>query len=256
VGEAAMSLAGAFVLDGVEGVDRIGAMLEDAERVLDVAPLLHGLRSSLTPPAVRGDDAERTHRAAIAILRTVSASGIRRYDESARRWNETKDDAARDRAVDAARVLDAVVNEVYFASGAFHGRDDQPQPTQEQMTAFFDEVADDLRGLLGHLPARAIHHVVEFAAANADARPSDAFLLIGDAVRAARAVGYETDTLAKDLVLGLVRSYMADRSGLFQGSTSPARRMQAALVDILDSFVAVGWPEARAMAYHLYEVLR
>jgi hypothetical protein len=256
VGEAAMSLAGAFVLDGIEGVDRIGAMLEDAERVLDAAPLLHGLRPSLTPPAVGGDEPERTHRAAIAILRTVAASGVRRYDESDRRWNETKDDAARDRAVDAARVLEAVVNEVYFASGAFHGNDDQPQPTQEQMTAFFDEVEDDLRGLLGHLPARAIHHVVEFAAANSDARPSEAFLLIGDAVRAARAVGYETDTLAKDLVLRLVRSYMADRSGLFQGSTSPARRMQAALVDILDSFVAVGWPEARAMAYHLYEVLR
>jgi hypothetical protein len=32
--------------------------------------------------------------------------------------------------------------------------------------------------------------------------------------------------------------------------------MQAALVTILDSFVAVGWPDAREMAYHLYEVLR
>ncbi len=57
-------------------------------------------------------------------------------------------------------------------------------------------------------------------------------------------------------MLGLIRTYMADRAGLFQGSTESARAMQSALVAILDSFVAVGWPEARAMAYHLHEVLR
>jgi hypothetical protein len=245
-----------LVLDGAEDGDRFAALLEGAERLLDVAPLLNGLRSLLTPPPAGGIAAEATHRGAIGILRTVSALALRRYEESSRRWEETKDTAARERAVDAARVLDAVVSEMYFASGAFHGRDDQPRPTQAQMTAFFDEVADDLRGLLGHLPARAVHQVVELAAANANARPSEAFILIGDAVGAARAVGYETDTLAKDLVLGLVRTYMADRAGLFQGSTPPARRMQTALIVILDSFVAVGWPEARAMAYHLYEVLR
>jgi hypothetical protein len=49
---------------------------------------------------------------------------------------------------------------------------------------------------------------------------------------------------------------MADRVELFQGPMESARAMQAALVKILDSFVSVGWPDARAMAYHLHEVLR
>lgn len=100
------------------------------------------------------------------------------------------------------------------------------------------------------------HHVVEIAEANAEARPTEAVLLICNAVRAARAVGYETDSLAKDLVLGIVRTYMADRAELFQEPTKSARAMQAALVTILDSFVAVGWPDARETAYRLYEVLR
>ncbi len=75
-------------------------------------------------------------------------------------------------------------------------------------------------------------------------------------MKVAKAVGYETDSLAKDLVLGIVRTYIADRRELFEGSTESARLMQSALVTILDSFVAVGWPEARAMAYHLNELLR
>ena len=124
------------------------------------------------------------------------------------------------------------------------------------MATLFGEISPDLHGLLAHLPAPAIHHVVEIAAANVDAFPVEAFLLIGDAVRSARSVGYQTDSLAKDLVLKVVREYIADRSDLFQGATDSARSMQSALVAILDSFVAVGWPEARSMAYHLSELLR
>jgi hypothetical protein len=256
VGEAVISLAGLLVVDGVEELDRFASILEGADRMSDVASLLHSLRDAIMP-AVAGDtEASRAHRAAMQLLRTVSALAMRRYEDSTRRWQEDTDAGARERALDAVRALDTVVSEVYFASGAFRGRDDEPHPNADQMTDLFDEIQGDLRDLVRYLPASAIHHVVEIAAANANARPTEAFLLIGDAVRAARAVGYETDSLAKDLVLGIVRTYLADRSGLFQGSTGSPRALQTALVTILDSFVAVGWPEARAMAYHLYEFLR
>jgi hypothetical protein len=256
VGEAVISLAGLLVVDGVEELDRFASILEGLERTSDVASLLHALRDLILPPVAGDTEADQAHRAAMQVLRIVSAVAMRRYDDSAQRWQEEEDAGARERAEDAVRVLDGVVTEIYFASGAFQGRDDDPHPSAEQKVVLFGETMGDLRELLRYLPASAIHHVIEIAAANADAQPTEAFLLAGDAVRAARAVGYQTDSLAKDLVLGIVRAYLADRSGMFQGATRSARAMQTALLTILDSFVAVGWPEARAMAYHLYEFVR
>ena len=255
VGEAVISLAGHLVIDGVDRLDRFASILESAERMFDVASLLHSLRGSITPPVAGTTEAGRAHRATMELLRTVSSLAVQRYDESAPHLQDDGDASARERVLDAVRTLDAVVGTIYFASGAFQPRDEETLPSVEQMAALFDEIKADLHDLLGRLAAPTIHHVVEIAAANAKTRPTDAFLLIGEAIRAARAVGYETDSLGKDLVLGIVRAYLADRSGLFYGSTGSARAMQSALLTILDSFVAVGWPEARAMAYHLSEAL-
>jgi hypothetical protein len=256
VGEAVVMLAGFLVIDDVEGIDRFGAVLDAADRMSDAGPILQALRSLIAPPAAWDSDGDSAHQAALLVVRAVASRSVARYREAARLWEEARDEADRERAQDAVRGLDDVVTQIYFASGAYQGKADSPLPTGEQMARLFDEIQGDFRDLLPHLAARGIHHVVEIAAANVDARPTEAFLLIADAVRIARGVGYETDQLAKDLVLGLIRGYMADRAGLFQGSTKSARAMQSALVTILDSFVAVGWPEAREMAYHLYEVLR
>lgn len=255
VGEAVISLAGLLVIDGVEDLDRFASILEGAERMSDAATLLHAVRDLIMPPPAGDAGATQSHRTTMQLIRTVSSLAVRRYDDSAPRLRDEGDEVARERARDAIHVLDTVVSEIYFASGAFRRREDEPSPSPEQMALLFDETIGDLHALLGHLPAPAVHHVVEIAEANAGARPMEAFLLVGDAVQAAQGVGYETDSLAKDLVLGMVRTYMADRSELFQGSTESARSMQSALVAILDSFVAVGWPEARAMAYHLHEFL-
>lgn len=256
VGEAVLTLAGFLVVDGLEELAWFRSTLAATERLADVGPLLHSLRSLITPASDGDEGAGDAHRKVLGLLNTIATLAVARFDEARRQWESRREEDARDRARDAARVLDSVVTEVYFASGAYRPQDGEARATPEQMTTLFDEILADIRMLLPSLPAPAIHHVVEIAAANAEARPTEAFLLIGDAVRAARAVGYETDSLAKDLVLGIVRTYMADRGELFQEPTESARAMQAALVAILDSFVAVGWPDAREMAYRLYEVLR
>jgi hypothetical protein len=255
VGDAVLALAGFLVVDGFEELDRFRSLLAAVERLADVGPLLHALRPLITPPADGDDRGGDRHRKVLGLLREVGTLAASRFEDARREW-ESGGEVAQERARDAALALDSVITEIYFASGAYRPQDGEPRATPEQMTVLFDEILADLRSLLPHLPAPAIHHVVEIAAANAEARPREAFLLIGDAVRAAGTVGYATDSLAKDLVLGIARTYMADRTELFQGATEPARAMQAALVTILDSFVSVGWPDARAMAYRLHEVLR
>jgi hypothetical protein len=256
VGEAVLALAGFLVVDGADELDRFRSLLAGVERLTDVGSLLHALRPLITPPGVGDDRVGERHRAVLGLLRAVATLAASRFEEARQRWESAGESEAPAKARDAARVLDSVITEIYFASGAYLPQDGEPRATPERMTILFDEILADLRSLLANLPAPAIHHVVEIAAANAERRPTEAFLLIGNAVRAARAVGYETDSLAKDLVLGIVRRYLADRPELFQGPTGSARDMQAALVTILDSFVAVGWPDARAMGYRLHEVLQ
>lgn len=255
VGEAVLALAGFLVVDGFEEPDRFRSLLAEGARITNVGALIHTLRPLITPPGNRDDSVAVKHRRVLQLLHEVSTLAASRL-EDARRDSESGGEVDGERARGAALVLDSVITAVYFASGAHRPQDGEPRATREQMTVLFDEILTDLRGLLPHLPAPAIHHVVEIAAANAETRPKEAFLLIGDAVRAARAVAYETDSLAKDLVLGIARTYMTDHTELFQGATESARAMQAALVTILDSFVSVGWPDARAMAYRLHEVLR
>jgi hypothetical protein len=153
-------------------------------------------------------------------------------------------------------VLGALGAELYFASGAYRRHEERATVSEDRMIRFFDEARPLLRALLPVAPGRTIHNVVEIAAANTDHRPREAFLLIAEAVEAAGRVGYETDGLARDLVLGVVQRYLSDRRELFHGPADEAQQMRDALVAILDSFVGAGWPQARGLAYHLQEVFR
>lgn len=253
--EAALVLEAFLYIDSGGDIDSFTSAVGRAGRLTDVGTLLHSLRRSITPPAVvDGPDAE-AHRRALDAVRAIADIAVDQWRDARRTWEATSGTEGSERAQDAARVLDSVATEIYFASGAYRKGDEEPRATPEQMSALFDEIGDDLRRLLPDLPAPAIQHVVEVAAANAERRPSEAFLLVAEAVVAAKTVGYETDSLAKDLVLGLVRTYIAERADLFVGTSADARAMQRALVQILDSFVSVGWPDAREMAYRLREVL-
>jgi hypothetical protein len=253
--EATITLLGLLVVDGRADLNALRSRLFAADRLSDVVGLLQALRSWITPPLdAIGPDAE-AHRRALEVVNAIADAAVAQLRDARRSWDETGAPEASERWQEAARVLDSLVNQVYFASGAYRKSDEDARATPGQMSALFDEIVEDLRRLLPDLPAPAIHHVIEIAGANAEARSVEAFTLVGDAVTAGRGVGYETDSLAHDLVLGLVRKFISERAGLFAGADPPAPAMQASLVSILDSFVSVGWPEAREMAYRLRDVL-
>jgi hypothetical protein len=253
--EAVIALEGCLFIDGNSDLGSVRSAIAATGRLTDVGPLLHLLRGVITPPGdPAGPDVDR-HRRALSLVREIGDIAVARASEARRSWESTASAEASDRLQDAARVLDSLMTEIYFASGAYKKDGEEPRATPLQMATLFDEVLDDLRRLLPSLPAPAVHHIIEIAKANADERPVEAFALVGQAVAAGQGVGYETDSLAHDLVLGLVRAFISERADLFAGASEQARAMQAALVTILDSFVSVGWPAAREMAYRLREVL-
>jgi len=55
-----------------------------------------------------------------------------------------------------------------------------------------------------------------------------------------------------NLVVGLVRRYLAEYRHLFREDPE----CRAALIELLDTFIQAGWPEAQRLTYNLDEIFR
>lgn len=98
----------------------------------------------------------------------------------------------------------------------------------------------------------ATHHLIELYEFIADGDPPAVFdqiaaLLVGPAARE----GYHFESLALDVVVRIVRRYLADHRDLFE---NPARR--TALIAVLQLFSDAGWPEALKLLYELPDLMR
>jgi len=58
--------------------------------------------------------------------------------------------------------------------------------------------------------------------------------------------------MGADLVVRLVQRFLADYTSLIANNLE----YRKSLVEILDQFAEVGWPEARKLVYNLPEMLR
>jgi hypothetical protein len=257
LGEHVLALVGHLAIDGSIPVDAFKEVLL-THRLLPMArELLRTLRGLLTSGSETGEGSPSDERRvrAFQLVSITQTAAIDRYQELGSQ-PEQLGDAKRQELIAVVDVLASIAMELYFASGAYRPSNQEPRIPPARMVRFFDESTPLLKDLAAVGPGRATHHIVEIAAANSTERPREAFLLVATAVRAARRLGYETDSLAKDLVLGMVRGYLSDRRELFHGTATEAQEARVALIDILDSFVAAGWPEARGLSYHLHEVFR
>ncbi|MGX9696679.1 hypothetical protein ACWYXK_06800 [Janthinobacterium lividum] len=155
----------------------------------------------------------------------------------------------------AVRLLEHCVNQLYFGSGAFTRNNSQGAVVLDSPTSKRSFLADYHIILLeigqSGDPA-ATHHLVELYEFIADGEPATVFdqvaaLLIGPAARE----GYHFESLGLDVVVRIVRRYLADYRELFE---SPARR--SALIEILELFSNAGWPEAFKLLYELPDLMR
>jgi hypothetical protein len=150
-------------------------------------------------------------------------------------------------------ILRDITMQLYFASGASGHRSGNVEfesPNAAQIR-FYRE-AGALLQRLSEAPAAAIaHYLIDTLQFFIDLEPEPIFHLVTNAVRAAATTGYTTESLGVQLVVKIVERYLADHREIF--ADPDARRD---LLDCLDAFVRIGWPEARALTYRIADIWR
>jgi len=189
---------------------------------------------------------ERMVRAAIGSWRAAAIGQPQRMND----WSED----ATTQWKQAMQLIDKVVMELYFSSGASdtsQDRRDAQRPTAVQArlyaeaTGIFDALAD-----VG-LPSIA-HHLLETLEHFVDVDPRGVFMRMVVTIRAGQAWGYQYDPLAEGLFVRLVQRYIAEHRSMLQQEPACSR----ALVEILDIFVLAGWPSARQLTHGLSDIYR
>ena len=98
---------------------------------------------------------------------------------------------------------------------------------------------------IAHYILDALNHLVPID-------PAGVLLLAQNVVTTSSAQGYQYESLAQNLIVGMVERYLAEYRHLFR--TNP--ECGAALMKILDIFVQVGWPQALDLTYRFDDIYR
>jgi hypothetical protein len=182
---------------------------------------------------------------AVPTMRELIAKKLRR--ESPTQLEDAQFD-------DLEHLLVKCGTELYFASGAFQDRPHAPPPVltiPEQIELYHAITASwDLLAEIG--TPRLAHRLVETLEMFVPIDPARVFLLIGQSVLAGRLWSYHFESQAVDLVVRIIRTYIAEHRSIFESSPECLR----ALRELLDLFITAGWPSARIVAYRVDEVFR
>jgi hypothetical protein len=167
-------------------------------------------------------------------------------------WTEASAAATpdRERATNAVKVADSVVENIYYASGATSS--DGPQ--EEQATTVQKEFAEYAFPLLEgyslvHHP-KVTHHIIQTLDHISIYAPERALLA---AVRAAGGdTDYARESLALSAVLKLIQRYLADHRELIVSNS----QCMTAVRTLLETFVRQGWDSAIQFAERLEDMFR
>jgi hypothetical protein len=157
----------------------------------------------------------------------------------------------------ALELADTVVDQLYFASGAFEERRTAASGPQEQAgsspptsRAFFDLAMPLLDQLAQIHHPRITHRLVETLAHLAEHNPKRVLLTVRRAVLPGEDYAYEP--LAVDLIVRLVQRYLAEHRDLVTTDEGAL----TALRELIEVFVRAGWPQAITLAYQLPDAFR
>lgn len=192
-------------------------------------------------------------------LEAILTSSIRL--SSAARWalrSDVTDEEAQaaGRAYDAAeRVIHHAMNQLYFGSGAHADAQDDVLPGLADPGAKARFLLDysAILGLLRQSREPAtLHHLIELYEFLIPGGPAAVFTAIHAIVLGRGAEeGYQFESLASASVVNVVKRYIADHRGVFDDA-----RGRDMLVEILQLFSEVGWPDALRLLYDLPDLLR
>ncbi len=160
-------------------------------------------------------------------------------------------------AQSAARLIDHVGMQIYFASGAFDGKKKDGTGLESLMTLnekrrFYNEVRPVLDELSDESLPSLTHHLLEMLEVFIPIDPSSVFLRIGRVLRSGKESGYQYESLGADLFVKLVERYLAEYRQVFQ----EIPECRQTLLEALDIFVQAGWPSAQRLTYQLDQIFR
>jgi hypothetical protein len=218
--------------------------------------LIHRLRRALT---FDGDETEASalRGRAISVVDDTLRNAIDVYEVVSRRLDVKQgssgdDDPDLKNGRSVAQLIDSIGAELYFASGAFKGNDDEPRVSSEQRERLYLEAGAVLDQLATVPLAPVTHHLLQTLEGCIEFDPRGVFLRIAKAIQGGSGGGYQLDTMAANLFVSIVERYLAEYRTLFQRHEDMRRR----LIEMLDLFVEAGWPKARQLTYGLHELFR
>lgn len=166
------------------------------------------------------------------------------------------DEEDRESGTKLARIAEGIGTHVYFVSGAYKDlSEDQAAKISlgARERARFLREARGILELLSEFPYPTLtHHLLETLEYLIPFSPEEVFLLVGRVVRNGRQGGYESESMAVDLIVRLVERFIAEFRYILQENEDCRR----ALIEILDIFVEAGWPSARRLTYRMDEIFR
>jgi len=161
-----------------------------------------------------------------------------------------------EKVVALLRIIDTLAKQVYYASGAFDQKKRRKIPTRKPLTKEQERFYRESAPLIDELAEIALpsvtHHLLEMLEVFIPLDPRDVFLRIGRIVRTGQRGGYQFESMAADLIVRLVERYLAEYRTLLQKDEECRRT----LLEVLDIFVQVGWPEVRRLTYRSDEIFR
>jgi len=152
---------------------------------------------------------------------------------------------------DLAHLIDSIGNDVYFSSGAYERTGEEAEPAPPPADYY-----SSARALLLALPEipypSLVHHVLQTLDYLMPVDPAQVFTDMTAVVLRGKQGGYEYDQMAASFITGAVSRFFVQHRHLLQ--TDPDIR--TCLIQVLDTFVAVGWSDARSLTYQLDSVFR
>jgi hypothetical protein len=214
----------------------------------------------VAPNSIETERAEWSTRAVAWLSRALDAAA-RGLNAVRDRAGGTWDDAATERAKRLYGVLHEVVMRLHFA---FDPEFDSSRrgggtPSESQRIGFYRQVKPLLEQILtlarepdnGMMFASTAHHFMEFLQQALPYDPRGVLYLAAQVTLAAEGGGYHLDSMAASETVKLADRILTDYRSELRDEAA-----MADMVQLLDMFAKVGWPDALALLWRLDEVFR
>lgn len=150
------------------------------------------------------------------------------------------------------RLLDGLNMQVFFASGAHDEKRESSDKDRPVVAEFWRET----RPIIDELVTLPSTHIAYYLAETLEflipADPAEIFRRIVQVVANTKADGFAHEHLAVGVITRIVERYLADYAELFRAQAD----LRAGLLQVLDTFADVGWPEARRLIRNLSGLYR